>query len=307
MTNPLASHPFEAYKNKLLDIRSGKAKSEVIPTGLIGWDTILHGLKPGNTYIIGGRPGMGATSVLLNIMNNISVKNNISACFISGESLEESLMSRLLSIHLCKPFVQTKVAGYSDGEMDFFMKGLDRLDQAPITFINLKGEYLDEVIALMKEQIAKGVRVFFLDCIQYLTLNNQLRLTRDQEIGKIMRQLKDLMLESGAVLVAISTLSRSVETRGGDKRPMLSDLRESGSLEMLADAVVFVYRPNYYGITEDENGRPTENDLELLVARNRDGYMGMAKFHFTESTGRLSETAALDHITIKDIRTEEFG
>jgi len=116
-------------------------------------------------------------------------------------------------------------------------------------------------------------------------------MNREQEISTISRSLKSLAKELEVPVIALSQLSRAVETRGGDKRPMLSDLRESGAIEQDADLVAFIYRPEYYQITEDENGMPTEGIGEVIIAKHRNGALEDVKLRFI---GRLAKFTNLD-------------
>jgi replicative DNA helicase len=114
---------------------------------------------------------------------------------------------------------------------------------------------------------------------------------REQEIASISRALKNIAKELNVPVIALSQLSRAVETRGGDKRPQLSDLRESGSIEQDADMVMFLYRPEYYGITEDENGIPTTNVGEVIIAKHRNGSLETVPLKFV---GRFTKFSDLD-------------
>ena len=117
---------------------------------------------------------------------------------------------------------------------------------------------------------------------------------REQEISTISRSIKEIAKELNVPIIALSQLSRSVETRGGDKRPMLSDLRESGAIEQDADMVCFIYRPEYYGLTEDENGMPTEGVGEIIVAKHRNGSLDTVKLKFIKELTRFSNLDSFD-------------
>jgi replicative DNA helicase len=140
----------------------------------------------------------------------------------------------------------------------------------------------------------KGIRVIAIDYLQMLS-SNRYRHNRELEVSYISRTLKKIAKDLNICMIVTSQLSRSVETRGGDKRPLLSDLRESGAIEQDADKVIFVYRPDYYGITTDEDGNTTKGQLELLMVKNRTGAIDRFYFHLTFPSLKLEP--------MKDINT----
>jgi replicative DNA helicase len=119
---------------------------------------------------------------------------------------------------------------------------------------------------------------------------------REQEISTISRSIKEIAKEINVPIIALSQLSRSVETRGGDKRPMLSDLRESGAIEQDADMVVFIYRPEYYGLVEDENGMPTGGIGEIIVAKHRNGSLDTVRLRFIKQLTKFDNLDAFDEM-----------
>ena len=129
---------------------------------------------------------------------------------------------------------------------------------------------------------------------------------RDEELAYILRKLKKVAKDNDCCVVLTSTLSRSVETRGGDKRPMLSDLRESGSIEQLADKVFFIYRPEYYNITEDEKGRSLMGKTDIIVAKNNRGPLTIATLNFNLAQGVFTSEIDLDKINFKDFGDNPF-
>ena len=155
-------------------------------------------------------------------------------------------------------------------------KNLHIDDTGSLTIASLRGK--------VRRWVAyHGVKIVFLDYLQLMSLATAEKtagMNREQEIAKISRSLKLLAKECGIPIIAFSQLSRAVETRGGDKRPMLSDLRESGSIEQDADLVGFLYRPEYYKITVDEDGLPTQGVAEFIIAKHRNGNTGTVKMKF---------------------------
>jgi len=152
-----------------------------------------------------------------------------------------------------------------------------------------------------------GVQVIFVDYLQLLSAQRY-RNHREMEVAYICRTLKQLARENNVLVIAASQLSRSVETRGGDKRPVLSDLRESGAIEQDADKVFFVYRPEYYGFTIDEMGNSNRGMCELIMAKNRSGHPYNFRFKWNDNFTRMMTLADhLDQFRIDHDRLEDLN
>ncbi|MCX6295499.1 MAG: DnaB-like helicase C-terminal domain-containing protein, partial [Bacteroidetes bacterium] len=173
---------------------------------------------------------------------------------------------------------------------------------------------IDDIIAqvdyLVKE---KKVEVVLVDYLQMIKVKSRRDNNREADVAKVCRELKALARKYNIVVVVNSQLSRAVETRGGDKRPQLSDLRESGSIEQDADKVLFIHRPEYYNITEDENGMSTEGIAEIIIAKDRDGAIGSVKLNFVGQCSTYKDLNSsykkVPHYGaeyFKEIRKDEF-
>jgi len=247
-----------------------------------GWDNIdasIGGIRPGEFIVFGGRPGMGKTVVLIDLIRRIALREPV--LLISLELNAEQISNRIISNVL---------------DYDIFIKDpedLRRIDNAKLNFVTDYLEVMqlsvcettfDSMFALKtyceKMVVEKGIRVIAIDYLQMLS-TNRYRHNRELEVSYICRTLKNIAKELNICLIATSQLSRSVETRGGDKRPQLADLRDSGSIEQDADKVFFVYRSEYYGISTDEDGISTSGQLDLILAKNRSGCIDRFLFHFT--------------------------
>ena len=132
-----------------------------------------------------------------------------------------------------------------------------------------------------------GVKIIVIDYLQLMTGPPELRGMREQEVSAISRSLKAIAKELNVPVIALSQMNRSVETRGGNKRPQLSDLRESGAIEQDADLVLFIHRPEYYGIVQDESGNSLTGIAELIVAKHRNGAVGDVRLHFRSSEAKF--------------------
>ena len=278
----------EAIPNRTSDIYSVfkdflqsdlQSEYQPIKTGWSNVDASTGGVRPGEFIVFGGRPGMGKTVVLIDLIRRISLHNPV--LLISLELTAVQISNRIISSVL---------------DYDLPLKGpedLRRIDKEKLNFVT---EYLevmqlsvcettfDSMFALKsyceKMVKEKGIRVIAIDYLQMLS-SNRYRHNRELEVSYISRTLKKIAKDLNICMIVTSQLSRSVETRGGDKRPQLSDLRESGAIEQDADKVIFVYRPDYYGITTDEDGNTTKGQLELLMVKNRTGAIDRFNFHLT--------------------------
>jgi replicative DNA helicase len=247
-----------------------------------GWDNIdasIGGIRPGEFIVFGGRPGMGKTVVLIDLIRRIALREPV--LLISLELNAAQISTRIISNIL---------------DYDILIKGPEDLRRIAKEKLNFVTDYLevmqlsvcettfDSMFALRsyceKMVAEKGVRVIGIDYLQMLS-TNRYRHNRELEVSYICRTLKNIAKELNICLIATSQLSRSVETRGGDRRPQLADLRDSGSIEQDADKVIFVYRPEYYGISTDEEGARTNGLTELILAKNRSGNIDRFFFHLT--------------------------
>ena len=246
-----------------------KVTGEIIPSGWSNFDNELGGFSVGELVVIGSRPGMGKTHLLIDLA--LKMVRDFPVLYVSLDLSETLFLSRILSASL-KIYNQKILRGQLDEEeverIELFQKSNDQLPlhiyDGPVHSMNA----LKTMCRRMAEE--KGVRVVFVDYLQLLS-SNRYRHNREAEIAYISRMLKSIARELKIVIIASSQLSRSVEMRGGDKRPILSDLRESGAIEQDADKVIFLYRPEYYGFLCDDEGRSTVGLAELIVAKNRMG------------------------------------
>ncbi len=230
------------------------------------------GWRDGELIIIAARPGMGKTSfALLSALN--TAKQQIPTAFFSLEMNKNMIVSRILSMEFTIPNSNFNIHGLSIFDESKIYEGIKKVNQIPL--------YIDDSAGLsienfqIKAKRLKNKHAIKLLIVDYLQLMTSKAGNREQEISKISRGLKKVALELNIPIIALSQLSRAVETRGGDKRPQLSDLRDSGAIEQDADIVMFLYRPEYYGFInweeDDYNFESTENEAEYIVAKNRNG------------------------------------
>ncbi len=267
-----------------MSVRRAEGGVVGVPTGVIRFDRETGGLQKSSLVILAARPSMGKTSLAMSIARNAAVIDKKSVAFFSLEMAARDLMIRLISAE-AKVNAQNIFQGNLRQEhWQQIVSTIHRLYNAKI--------YIDDTPALSimdlraRARLLKRERGIELIVVDYLQLMHAQAESREREVSTISRGLKQLAKELNIPIVALSQLNRSVEGRT-DKRPMLSDLRESGSLEQDADMVMFVHRPEYYGITVDEDNMPTQGIAELIVGKNRNGPTFTAKMAFVQDFARF--------------------
>ena len=242
--------------------------------------------------IIAARPAMGKTALVLTMARNAAVDFNKPVAVFSLEMSSLQLVTRLIASESELSSEKLKKGNLEDYEFQQLNDKIRKLSEAPLFIDDTPGLSVFELRAKarrLKEQ--HGIELLVVDYLQLMTAGGEGKGNREQEIATISRSLKGLAKELEIPVIALSQLSRAVETRGGDKRPQLSDLRESGAIEQDADMVMFIHRPEYYNITEDENGGSTLGVAELIIAKHRNGPVDSAK---TRYIGQFTKFADLD-------------
>ena len=281
----------DLFKTNLETIENDTLESKLISSGYTDLDRLISGFGMGELIVVGARPAMGKTTLLVNLVLKISLDHPV--LFFSYDLSESSFISRIISNISLIPsdrIINNKL----DATEKDILKNIEPSLNRHQVYINetYSNSMVDFRLHCEKMISEKGVKVVFVDYIQMMS-SNKFGSRRELEISYISRELKRLAKELNICVVATSQLSRAVEQRGGDKKPMLSDLRESGSIEQDADKVIFVYRPEYYGFLQDEDGNSTLNLMQLLVAKNRNGLIGEVDLICNFSRSDIS--AILDH------------
>ena len=279
----------------------------VAKTGFEKLDSIIGGYIKGELVVIGSRPGMGNSSFLLNQLLRITEKQNVPAAFYSLQLSKVMILERLVSIKCQIHFNLFKIQQLNENKKAEIREALLEIKKAPLFFYDSADCMIHDLYDQMLNDIKEnGVKLFFIDYLQLINSVRKKGSMRDEELAYILRKLKKVAKDNDCCVVLTSTLSRSVETRGGDKRPMLSDLRESGSIEQLADKVFFIYRPEYYNITEDEKGRSLMGKTDIIVAKNNRGPLTIATLNFNLAQGVFTSEIDLDKINFKDFGDNPF-
>ncbi len=265
-----------------------------VASGFTALDRITSGWQNTELTIIAARPAMGKTAFVVSAMRNAAVEWGVPVALFSLEMSATQLMLRLISAEAEIDSNKLRKGKLENHEWVQLHQKIKNLSSAPI--------YIDDTPALsILEMRAKcrrlkaqfDIGLVIIDYLQLMTAESGGggKGNREQEIAAISRAMKNLAKEINVPVIALSQLSRAVETRGGDKRPQLSDLRESGSIEQDADMVMFLYRPEYYKITQDEQGNSTEGVGEVIIAKNRSGDVDTVKLKFI---GKYTKFTDLD-------------
>ena len=269
-----------------------------VSTGFEKLDALTSGWQPSDLVIIAARPGMGKTALALSMARNISVKQNIPVAFFSLEMSSVQLITRLISSETGLSSDKLRTGKLADHEWQQLNIKVSDLESAPLFIDDSPSLTIFELRAKARRLASShGIKLIIIDYLQLMNIGSSNKAgNREQEISTISRNLKALAKELDIPVIALSQLSRAVETRGGTKRPILSDLRESGAIEQDADIVSFLYRPEYYGINEwdDEMKTPSEGQGEFIVAKHRNGALDSIKLKFIPNLGKFEDLGGFD-------------
>jgi len=262
-----------------------------VPTGFVDLDRMTSGWQPSDLVIVAARPGMGKTSFTLALAANASILNKPVA-FFSLEMSSIQLVKRLISMETEIHGEKLKNGKLEDYEWQQLNTAIERMSDRNIFIDDTPAINIFELRAKCRRlKMQHDIQMVMIDYLQLMTgsMDNNRNGNREQEISSISRALKGLAKELNIPVIALSQLSRAVETRGGTKRPQLSDLRESGAIEQDADMVMFIYRPEYYQIMEDEEGNSLKGKAEVIIAKHRNGALGTVDLRFTGETAKFSD------------------
>lgn len=254
-----------------------------VPSGFTELDRMTSGWQKSDLVIIAARPAMGKTAFVLSCARNAAVDFNKAVVVFSLEMSSVQLVNRLISGESQIEQEKIRKGRLEEWEWEQIHSKVGRLEQAPLIIDDTPSLNIFEFRAKCRR--LKSQHDISLIIIDYLQLmhgkSDGKGGNREQEIGSISRALKSVAKELNVPVIALSQLSRAVESRpGGSKRPMLSDLRESGSIEQDADMVLFLYRPEYYGLEVDEDNLPTAGVGEVIIAKHRNGETGRVRLKF---------------------------
>lgn len=265
-----------------------------VPSGYLELDKLTSGWKATDLVIIAARPSMGKTAFVLNIARNAAVDFNMPVAIFSLEMGGVQLAKRLISMETEIDAQKVTNGKMSEEEFAVLRDKVERLSQAPIYINDQPAINVYELRAQCRRlQNAHGIKMVIIDYLQLMSGGGDRGMNREQEISNISRSLKGLAKELNIPVIALSQLSREVEKRGGDKKPQLSDLRESGSIEQDADMVMFLYRPEYYNMMENKDGESLKGIAEIIIAKHRNGPTGSVPLRFHKNFGRFYDATSM--------------
>ena len=254
-----------------------------VPTGYHKLDNITSGWQASDLVIIAGRPAMGKTSFALSMAKNIAADYKVPMAFFSLEMSNVQLVNRLISN--CCEIQGSKILNgqLKPDEWERLDKRLNNLIGSPLYVDDTPGLSVFELRTKARRLVRDhGVKIIMIDYLQLMNANGMRFSSRQEEVSTISRSLKQIAKELDIPILALSQLNRGVESREGleGKRPQLSDLRESGAIAQDADMVLFVHRPEYYHIYQDENGRDLHGMAQIIIAKHRKGATGDVLLNF---------------------------
>ena len=269
-----------------------------VSTGFQKLDKLTSGWQPSDLIVIAARPGMGKTALTLSMARDIAVTKEIPVAFFSLEMSSVQLITRLISAETGLSSEKLRTGKLADHEWQQLNVKVTDLEKAPLFIDDTPSLSIFDLRAKARRLASQnGIKLIIVDYLQLMTAGSSSKVgNREQEISTISRNLKALAKELDVPVIALSQLSRAVETRGGTKRPMLSDLRESGAIEQDADIVSFIYRPEYYNIDEwdDDEHTPSEGQAELIVAKHRNGGLDNIRLKFISHLGKFEDIDNFD-------------
>lgn len=265
-----------------------------VPSGFTRLDRLTSGWQRSDLIIIAGRPSMGKTAFALSMARDIAVEHKRPIAFFSLEMSSIQLVNRLIVSETELPSDRIRNGRLEEFEwkqLDYKIKGLV---EAPIFIDDTPAISIFELRAKCRRlKMQHQIEVVFVDYLQLMSGTGDSRGSREQEVSTISRSLKSIAKELDIPVIALSQLNRSVELRGGNKRPQLSDLRESGAIEQDADLVLFIHRPEKYDLYEDEKGNSLVGIAEIILSKHRNGPIGDIQLKFKEESAKFVELDTL--------------
>ncbi|HNY44023.1 MAG: replicative DNA helicase [Bacteroidota bacterium] len=272
-------------KNKLLGL----------PSGFSDIDRITSGWQPSDLIIIAARPSMGKTAFVLSMARNMGVDHNKPIAIFSLEMSSKQLVNRLIAAESEISSTKLRTGDLQDHEWTQLNQKVKNLENVPIFIDDTPAISIFELRAKCRRLVrTHNIQGIIIDYLQLMTTGVDMKGNREQEVATISRSLKAIAKELNIPIIALSQLNRSVESRSGDKRPQLSDLRESGAIEQDADMVLFIHRPEYYGFMTNNDGESLKGLAEIIIAKHRNGATDTVKLKFKKDFAKFSDYDRFD-------------
>jgi len=261
-----------------------------IPSGFTELDRITNGWQKSDLVILAARPGMGKTAFVLSMARNCAIDFGKSIALFSLEMSSIQLVTRLISSETQLSADKLKKGNLESYEWEQLHSKINKLTDAKLLIDDTPALTVFELRAKCRRLKAQhDIDMVIIDYLQLMSGTGDAKGNREQEISNISRSLKAMAKELDIPIIALSQLSRAVETRGGSKKPILSDLRESGAIEQDADMVIFIYRPEYYKIDVDDEGNSTAGIAEICIAKHRNGALKDIPLRFIDKFAKFAD------------------
>ena len=273
-----------------------------IPSGFINLDRVTSGWQKSDLIICAARPGMGKTAFALTMARNIAIDHQTPIGFFSLEMSSQQLVNRLIASEAELSASKLRKGDLADHEIVQLHEKIKHLSEAPIFIDDTPALTIFELRAKARRLVKNhNVKIIIIDYLQLMNAGSNTG-NREQEISTISRSLKGIAKELQIPVIALSQVNRGVENRTGigSKRPILSDLRESGAIEQDADIVTFIYRPEYYKIYEWDNGDDSRGQGELIIAKHRNGSLRNVRLKFTSEFAKFADLDYFDTNNFND-------
>ena len=268
-----------------------------VGSGFTAIDRVTSGWQKSDLIILAARPSMGKTAFVLSMARNMAVDLRKPVAFFSLEMSAIQLVTRLIASEAEIPADKLRRGNLETTEWEQMNAKLQQLITAPLFIDDTPALSIFELRAKSRRLKAQhDIQMIVIDYLQLMSAGGDNKGNREQEISQISRSLKALAKELDIPVLALSQLSRAVETRGGTKKPILSDLRESGAIEQDADLVLFIYRPEYYKLDQWDDGTSTEGQAEIIIAKHRNGATADVRLRFISHFARFAD---LDDFSIR--------
>ncbi|MDR0982347.1 MAG: replicative DNA helicase [Culturomica sp.] len=283
-----------------------------IPSGFTELDKVTFGWQNSDLVIIAARPSMGKTAFVLSMARNMSVEHNYPVAIFSLEMSSVQLVNRLLVAESEISSDKIKNGSLSTDEWAHLHKTVGVLDKAPLYVDDTPALSIFELRAKCRRLKQKyNISAVIVDYLQLMTAGMEMRGNREQEVSTISRQLKIIAKELNIPVIALSQLNRGVELRTGEaKKPMLADLRESGAIEQDADMVLFIHRPEKYGMFSTPDGQSLKGIADIIIAKHRNGSVGEIQLRFRSEFAKfcdLAESPFTSDISTGEVTVQTYG
>ncbi len=290
------SNLLDETHNKIIEMASQDQKGLIgLSTGYSILDNLTSGLQKSDLIVLAARPSVGKTAYALNLARNVarsSLNNNASVAIFSLEMSAEQLLHRIIAAESAVPIGNIKTGNLTIEEQQTIGYGIDNLSSYNIFIDDTPGIKIGELKSKARKlKVEKGLDFIVIDYLQLITTASKID-NRQQEVSEISRELKALAKELQIPILALSQLSRGVEQRQ-DKKPMMSDIRESGAIEQDADIIMMLYRPEYYqnNLEEEFTEEIYDGKTELIITKHRNGSTGTLEYKFLKEINKFTQVA----------------